>query len=79
MELAAAVGVPNALYNEEVVAYIKLRENQTLTEEEIINFCRTKLADFKVPKEIFFTDDFPKGPSGKIQRLKFIDRYLEEK
>lgn len=78
VELAAAVGVPSAMYNEEVVAYIKLREKQVLTEEEIINFCRTKLADFKVPKEIFFTADFPKGPSGKIQRLKFIDRYVKK-
>lgn len=77
VELAAAVGVPNPLYNEEVVAYLKLRDGQSLTEEEVKRHCKEKLADFKMPKEIFFTNDFPKGPSGKIQRLKFIERYLE--
>lgn len=75
IELAAAVGVPDPLYNEEVIAYIKLKENQSLNVEEIQMYCKSKLADFKVPKKIFFTDDFPKGPSGKIQRLKLIERY----
>jgi acyl-CoA synthetase (AMP-forming)/AMP-acid ligase II len=79
VELAAAVGVPDPLYNEEVVAYIKLRDGVELTEEQIIKECQGKLADFKIPKEIFFTDDFPKGPSGKIQRLKFIERYEAQK
>ena len=76
--LAAAVGVPNPLYNEEVVAYVQLKEGQTLTAAQIQRHCKTKLADFKVPKEIFFTDVFPKGPSGKIQRLKLIERYQRE-
>lgn len=79
VELAAAVGVPNKLYNEEVVAYIRLKENRNISAEYIQNYCKTKLADFKVPKEIFFTEDFPKGPSGKIQRLKLVDRYLHDK
>ncbi len=75
IELAAAVGVPDPLYNEEVVAFVKLREGSSLTEQAIVNLCKGKIADFKLPKEIFFTDDFPKGPSGKIQRLKLIQRY----
>jgi acyl-CoA synthetase (AMP-forming)/AMP-acid ligase II len=79
IELAAAVGVPDPLYNEEVVAYIKPRDGASLKAQEIIDFCVGKLADFKIPKEIIFTDDFPKGPSGKIQRLKFIERYAAGK
>lgn len=79
IEIAAALGVPDELYNEEVVAYIKLKDGESISAEYIKAYCKTKLADFKVPKEIFFTDDFPKGPSGKIQRLKFIDRYIREK
>ncbi len=78
VELAAAVGVPDPLYNEEVVAYIKPREGVTLTEQHVLDFCKGKLADFKLPKKIFFTDDFPKGPSGKIQRLKFVERWVNE-
>lgn len=78
IELAAAVGVPDPMYNEEVVAYVKLRDNENLTEDYIIKYCKDRLANFKVPKRVFFTDDFPKGPSGKIQRLKFIERYKKE-
>lgn len=77
VELAAAVGVPDKLYNEEVVAYIKPREGAVLTEEDVQNACKGKIADFKIPKKVFFTDDFPKGPSGKIQRLKFVERFLK--
>lgn len=75
VELAAAVGVPDPLYNEEVIAYVKLREDKVLSAEQIMEFCRSKLIEFKTPKKILFTDDFPKGPSGKIQRLKLADRY----
>lgn len=75
IELAAAVGVPDSLYNEEVIAFVKLRDGIVMTEQEIINLCKGRIADFKLPKEIYFTDDFPKGPSGKIQRLKFVGRY----
>jgi acyl-CoA synthetase (AMP-forming)/AMP-acid ligase II len=75
IESAAAVGVPHKLYGEEIVAYVKLREGQRLPPEEIQAYCKGKLADFKVPKQIFFVDDFPKGPSGKIQRLKLTESY----
>ncbi len=75
IELAAAVGVPDPLYNEEVIAYVKLREDKLLSAEQIMEFCRGKLIEFKTPKQILFTEDFPKGPSGKIQRLKLADRY----
>lgn len=78
VELAAAVGIPHPLYNEEVVAYIKLKDGKELSVEQIKDYCRTKLVDFKIPKEIFFTENFPKGPSGKIQRLKLIDKYKKE-
>lgn len=75
VELAAAVGVPDELYGEEVVAFVKPRPGASLSEEKILTFCRQRLADFKVPKRILFTDDFPKGPSGKIQRMKLAERY----
>lgn len=79
VELAASVGVPDPIYNEEVIAYIKLKDNSHIDAEKIKNYCKERLSAFKIPKEIYFTDDFPKGPSGKIQRLKFVDRYLKLK
>ena len=76
--LAAAVGVPDPIYNQKVVAYVKLRDDSNLTPDEIRRSIATKISDFKVPEEIYFTDDFPKGPSGKIQRLKLAERYAGE-
>lgn len=75
VELACAVGVPNEVYGEEVVAFIKRKEGAAVTVKEIQEYCKAKLSDFKVPKEIFFTDDFPQGENGKIQRLKFVGIY----
>jgi len=77
VELAAAVGVPHDLYGEEVAAYVKLRDGQSISAEQIRIHCRNELADYKVPKEIFFVEDLPRGPSGKIQRLKLLDVYVE--
>jgi acyl-CoA synthetase (AMP-forming)/AMP-acid ligase II len=76
VELAAAVGVPHAFYGEEIVAFLQVREGEYLPEERVRNFCAERLIAFKVPKRIYYTNDFPKGPSGKIQRLKLIDTYL---
>jgi len=75
IELAAAVGVPHELYGEEVIAYIKLRDGYKLNEADIKEHCAKELADYKIPKEIYSINDFPKGPSGKIQRLKLVDIY----
>lgn len=76
LELAAAVGVPHELYGEEIVAFVKTHEGEALSEEKVRRFCAERLIAFKVPKRIYFINDFPQGPSGKIQRLKLVDRYL---
>lgn len=73
--LAAAVGIPDPLFGEEIVAFIQLRPGEDVSEEQVIRHCKACLADFKVPKRIFYLDDFPKGPNGKIQRLKLVELY----
>lgn len=75
VELACVVGIPNELYGEEVVAFIKKKKETSITVEDIIEYCKVKLADFKIPKEVYFMEDFPRGGNGKIQRLKFIEYY----
>lgn len=77
VELAAAVGVPDPVYNECVVAFVKKKEGSDISSESVIDHLKGKLADFKIPKEVIFIDEFPKGPSGKIQRLKLVDRYKD--
>ncbi|HVF55440.1 MAG TPA: long-chain fatty acid--CoA ligase [Pyrinomonadaceae bacterium] len=63
---AAAIGVPDELYGEEVVAFVVLEAGREATEEEIIAHCRARLADFKCPKSVHFVEALPKGPTGKV-------------
>jgi long-chain acyl-CoA synthetase len=63
---AAAVGVPDNLYGEDVAGFVVLREGSEATESEIIDFCKSRLADYKCPKTIRFVKDIPKGPTGKL-------------
>ncbi|MFH1242277.1 MAG: AMP-binding protein, partial [Pseudomonadota bacterium] len=67
---AAAVGVPDPHYGEEIIACVALRPGHTVTEKELRDHCLLHLGKFKTPKIIRFMDGLPKGSSGKIQRLK---------
>jgi acyl-CoA synthetase (AMP-forming)/AMP-acid ligase II len=67
---AAAVGIADDHYGEEILACVCLKSGENCTEEELLAHCATHLGKFKTPKKIVFMDDLPKGPSGKIQRLK---------
>jgi acyl-CoA synthetase (AMP-forming)/AMP-acid ligase II len=74
---AAVVGVPDELYGEEVAAFVVLREGKSCTEDEIIQFCRSRLADFKCPKSVRFVKDIPKGPTGKLLKRE-LTKLLQE-
>ena len=63
---AAAVGVKDELYGEEVAAVVVLKAGARTTEQEVIDFCKARLADFKCPKTVRFVEDIPKGPTGKL-------------
>lgn len=77
IEAVEVVGVPSKKYGEAVGAFVKLKEGQSLLEEEIIDFCRGKIARFKIPKYIFFVNEFPMTASGKIQKYKLSQQSLE--
>jgi fatty-acyl-CoA synthase len=62
----AVIGVPDSKWGEVGRAYIAVVANQTVSVEDILNFCTDKLAKFKIPKEVQFLADLPKGDSGKI-------------
>jgi fatty-acyl-CoA synthase len=70
------VGIPDEKYGEIVGAFIILEEGAELTEEDVRDHAVTKIARFKVPKHVFFVDEFPLTASGKIQ--KFILREQAE-
>jgi long-chain acyl-CoA synthetase len=70
---AAIIGVPDEYRGETVKAYIVVKENEGVTEEELDKYCRQKLAAFKVPRLYEFRDDLPKTAVGKILRRALID------
>jgi fatty-acyl-CoA synthase len=65
-------GIPDARYGEELCAWIKVRAGETLTAEDVREFCRDQIAHYKVPRHIRFVDEFPMTVTGKMQ--KFIMR-----
>ena len=73
IEAVEVAGVPSQRYGEAVGAFIKLKKGETLSEEEILDFCRGNIARFKIPKYIFFVDEFPMTASGKIQKYKLSE------
>jgi fatty-acyl-CoA synthase len=62
------VGVPDPKYGEEICAWIRLREGQSATADEIREFCRGQIAHYKVPRHIRFVDAFPMTITGKVQK-----------
>jgi long-chain acyl-CoA synthetase len=73
---AVAVGIPHAYRGETVKAFIVLRPGETATAEEMVDFCKKKLAIYKVPKMIEFRDELPKSAVGKILRKILRDEEI---
>jgi fatty-acyl-CoA synthase len=71
------IGVPDAKYGEELCAWVRLRDGETATEDEIREFCRGKLAHFKVPRYVMFVEEFPMTVTGKIQKFKMRETAVE--
>ena len=63
---AAVIGKPDDKLGEEVVAWIAVQPGAAVTAEELIGYCKERLAAYKYPREIRFVDELPKGPTGKI-------------
>jgi fatty-acyl-CoA synthase len=66
--LAAVIGVPDPKWGEAGWAFVKVQANRSLSEPELIGWCRQHLAAFQCPTRIVITDDLPLGPSGKIDK-----------
>ena len=75
---AVVVGIPQEFLGEEIKAYIVLKEGETATAEEIIQFCRQLLSKFKVPKEVEFRDRLPKTLVGKVLRRVLRDEEMKK-
>ncbi len=76
--MVAVAGVPDRRMGEVAMAFVKLKEGETATDEEIIAFAREKMANYKAPKYVKFVDDFPMTATGKIQKFILKDQATQE-
>lgn len=74
---AQVVGIPDEKYGEIVGAFIVTDEGTDLTEEDVRDYSLSKIARYKVPKHVFFIDDYPLTASGKVQKFKLRDMAVE--
>ena len=70
---AAAFARPCKSYGETIEAAVRVRDGSTLNSAELIKICEARLGRFKCPDIVHFLPELPKGPSGKIQRLKIAE------
>jgi fatty-acyl-CoA synthase len=75
---AQVIGVPSEKYGEEVMAWVKLREGQLATSEELTAFCRGKIATFKIPRYWKFVDAFPMTVTGKVRKIEMREASVAE-
>jgi fatty-acyl-CoA synthase len=66
----AVVGFPDARLSEVAVAFVRLESGQTVTASELTEYCRGKIANYKIPRHVLFVDEFPTTGSGKVQKVK---------
>jgi fatty-acyl-CoA synthase len=74
----AVVGVPDPKYGEAVCACIRIREGATLAAEEVQEFCRERIAHYKVPRYVSFVDSFPLTVTGKVQKYLIREQLCRE-
>jgi fatty-acyl-CoA synthase len=72
------IGVPSERYGEEVMAWVKLREGTSVTDDELAAWCKGKIATYKIPRHWKFVDGFPMTVTGKIQKFKMREVAIEE-
>jgi fatty-acyl-CoA synthase len=72
------IGVPDEVYGEVVMAWVKLKEGEDVSAETLLDFCKGNIAHFKIPKHIRFTEDFPMTVTGKIRKIEMREISIKE-
>jgi fatty-acyl-CoA synthase len=74
----AVIGVPDERYGEEIMAWVQLREGATASGDDLKDFCKDKIAHYKVPRYVKVVDEFPMTITGKVQKFKMREMAIEE-
>jgi fatty-acyl-CoA synthase len=75
---AQVIGVPDAKYGEELMAWVQLAAGEVLTEDELKAFCEGKIAHFKVPRYVRFVSEFPMTVTGKIRKVEMREKSIAD-
>ncbi|HUF97183.1 MAG TPA: AMP-binding protein [Ilumatobacter sp.] len=78
IEDVQVIGVPDAKYGEELMAWVKLRAGATLSADDVRDFCRGKIAHYKVPRYIKFVSEFPMTVTGKVRKVEMREVSVAE-
>ncbi len=78
IENVAVFGVPDPKFVEDVAAWVKLREGNTMSVDELRAFCKKCLAHYKVPRHVRFVKEFPQTVTGKLQKFRMREMMIEE-
>jgi long-chain acyl-CoA synthetase len=76
VEECAVVGMPHTEYGEAVSAFVKKKQGLECSEDDLIDYCKKRIASYKAPKKIFFVDELPKSPAGKILKREIRKSFL---
>jgi acyl-CoA synthetase (AMP-forming)/AMP-acid ligase II len=71
----AVVGLPHERWTEAVTAFVQVAPRASIAPEEVIAFCKERMAGYKVPKKVLIVQDFPRTASGKIQKVKLREQF----
>ena len=72
------IGVPDPRYGEELCAWVRLRDGERVTADEIRAFCEGRIAHYKVPRYVKFVDAFPMTVTGKIRKFLMRQQMIDE-
>jgi fatty-acyl-CoA synthase len=75
---AQVIGVPDVRFGEEIMAWVVLREGSELTVEELTDYCKGKIAHFKVPRYVRFVGEFPMTVTGKVQKFRMREMAIDD-
>ena len=77
VEECAVIGIPDETWGEEPIAIVCCKAGMSLTEDELIEYCREKLASYKRPRSVVFVDKLPRNPMGKVLKKDLREKYAQ--